>query len=101
MFKFIQAIMLARKGRAFGNEVADYFGMHRSIYHGAMEEGGCPLHLIQLASMKKGGDSVEMAAAFSCQFLLPGLVVLRERFGPQDHIAEAWRKVSQLVNGGY
>lgn len=97
MFNVIKSMLLARKGKAFGNEVADYIGMHRSLYHGAMEEGGCRLHMIQLASYKAGGMSVGEVAHLSVPFLLPGLRNLEERFGSQELILDARRQVYGLM----
>lgn len=98
MFNLIKSMLLARKGKAFGNEVADYIGMHRSLYHGAMEEGGCSLHMIKLAAQKDDGMSLEEAAHFSIPFLLPGLRTLEDKFGSQDLILHARRQVYGLIS---
>lgn len=97
MLNLIKTMLLARKGKSFGNEVADYIGMHRSLYHGAMEEGGCNLHMIQLASYKSNGMSTEEVAHLSVPFLLPGLRKLEDRFGSQDLIIEARQHVYGLM----
>lgn len=97
MFNLIRSMLLARRGKAFGNEVADYIGMHRSLYHGAMEEGGCRLHMIQLASYKASGMSVGEVADLSVPFLIPGLRSLEERFGSQELILDARRHVYGLM----
>ena len=97
MFNLIKSMLLARKGKAFGNEVADYIGMHRSLYHGAMEEGGCLLHMIKLAALKDEGKGIPEVAEHSFQYLLPGLRNLEERFGSQELILDARRHVYGLM----
>ena len=96
MLYVLKGMYWAWKGRALGNQVADLLGIHRGLYHGAMEEGGCQLHLIKLYHLKQGGESVERMALHSCAFLLPGLIQLEQRYGPQAQIEQAKASVVEF-----
>lgn len=89
MLNAFRGMYWAWKGKAFGNQVADLMGIHRALYHGAMEEGGCQMHMLKLYQLKEEGVPIERVAVHSCKFLIPGLGLLEERFGPQDLIVEA------------
>ena len=101
MFSYFKKLMQVRRGQKFGNEIADYLNIHRSLFHGAMEEGGCEMHLIKLFNLKAEGYSVHEIALDACDFLLPGLDVLELRFGKQEQIKQAkdavfnFKKISQ------
>ncbi|MCO7527733.1 hypothetical protein NJH54_24900 [Pseudomonas asiatica] len=89
----LKGMWWAWKGKAYGNQVADLLGIHRGLYHGAMEEGGCQMHLIKLFQLKQEGHSLEDVALHSCDYLLSGLAKLEMRFGPQTQIGQARMKV--------
>lgn len=93
MLQALRSGYWAWKGKAFGNRVAAHLGIHPSLFHGAMEEGGCELHLIKLYHLKQNGEPLERVAHHSCRFLDPGLAVLHLRFGDQRLIIEARVKV--------
>ena len=94
----LKGIWWAWKGKAFGNQVADFLGVHRSIYHGAMQEGGCELHMIKLYLLKKEGCSLKEVGMHSTTFLLPGMRVLKDRFGPQLQIEESRKNVIAFIH---
>ncbi|AJO77726.1 hypothetical protein TO66_10605 [Pseudomonas sp. MRSN 12121] len=85
------------QGKKFGNQIADFIGMHRDLYHGAMEEGGCKVHMLKLYQLKAEGYSVELAAYDSCKFLIPGLRTIEDKFGSQEQIEHARSCVMKLV----
>lgn len=86
------------QGKRFGNAVADFMGVHRSLYHGAMEEGGCLLHMMKLHHLRQRGLPLELVAYDSCEFLLPGLICLEQRFGHQVLIDKARFKVLEYMS---
>ena len=92
------SVYRAWRGKAFGNQVADLLGIHRGLYHGAMEEGGCELHMIKLYYLKEEGCSIEQVGIHSIKFLVPGLSVLRARFGPQPQIESAHGKIMAFAD---
>lgn len=96
MLNAFKGLYWAWKGKAFGNQVADLLGIHRSLFHGAMEEGGCQLHLIRLYHLQRDGEPLERVALHSCTYLLPGLIKLEERFGSQALIGQAKIRVSEF-----
>lgn len=91
-------IYAAWRGRVFGNQVADFIGMHRSLYHGAMEEGGCNMHMLMLSHLKSEGYAVEAVAQDSCKFLIAGLRIIENKFGQQAHIDHARACVMNLMD---
>lgn len=87
------------KGRGYGNKVADLLGINRGLYHGAMEAGGCEMHLLKLWALKEAGESVERVALYSCQYLSLGLISLRRRFGERPLIEDARVRVNVFLDG--
>ncbi|HBP5148283.1 TPA: hypothetical protein L5659_001666 [Pseudomonas aeruginosa] len=87
------------KGRRYGNKVADLLGIHRGLYHGAMEEGGCEMHLLKLWALQEAGESIERVALHSCQYLSLGLISLRKRFGARPLIEDARGRVNVFLDG--
>lgn len=95
----LKGMYWAWQGKAFGNRVADLLGVHRSLFHGAMEEGGCQMHMIKLYQLKKDGEPIDRVALHSCEFLFPGLRILEGRFGQQALIEEAKANVLAYMAG--
>lgn len=93
MLDALKGMYWASQGKRFGNQVADLLGVHRGLYHCAMEEGGCQMHLIKLYQLKEDGESIERVALHSCQFLFPGLEAIQARFGKQSLVDEARSRV--------
>ncbi|CZT29254.1 hypothetical protein PCPL58_2798 [Pseudomonas cerasi] len=83
------------QGRRVGNKVARLMEIRPSLYHSAMEEGGCQLHLMKLYHLKKMGVPLELIAHDSCKFLFAGLVCIEQAIGPQALTESAKFKVVQ------
>ncbi|GFM88394.1 hypothetical protein PSCICO_37930 [Pseudomonas cichorii] len=94
MFK---GIYWAWKGKSFGNEVADYLGVNRRLYHGAMEEGGCSQHMLRLYHLRSQGVALEEVAYHSCDYLSLGLLGLERRFGKQKLISQAQENINRFL----
>jgi hypothetical protein len=86
------------QGKRFGNKVADFIGIHRSLYHGAMEEGGCHMHMMKLYHFKKMELPLALVAHDSCKYLALGLICLKDRFGPQELIEQAQVMVDECAS---
>lgn len=87
----------AYSGKKYGNCVADFLGIHRGLYHNAMEEGGCEMHLLKLHFLKKENLDISEVAYNSSEYILPGLLSIEARFGKQDLISDAVAKVKKFV----
>lgn len=96
MFSYLKGFFITNKGRKFGNEVADYLGVERRLFHCAMEEGGCDMHLVKLYNLKLDGFSLEDVAVDACDFLIPGLDEIETRFGGQNLIQQARKSINQF-----
>ncbi|WP_417447155.1 hypothetical protein [Kangiella sp.] len=110
MFNYLKGFFITNKGRKFGNEIADYLGVERRLFHCAMEEGGCDMHLVKLYNLKLDGFSLEDIAVDAWDFLIPGLDEIEKRFGGQNLIQQARKSINQfqidransdLSNSGY
>jgi hypothetical protein len=77
----LEGFFLARKGKKFGNAVADILGMPRGLFHTAMEQGGCDAHLVKLANMREEGLDIEEVAYHSLTYLEKGLRTLESQWG--------------------
>lgn len=80
--------------------MADLLGIHRGVYHSAMEEGGCDMHLLKLSALEEAGEPLAQVALHSCQYLAPGLGILASRFGGQPKIENARAKVFTYMSLG-
>lgn len=85
--------MKAYSGKKYGNQIADFLKIHRGLFHTAMEEGGCEMHLIKLYFLKKENLDMIEVAYDSCEYLLRGLLVMETRFGKQPLSEDALEKV--------
>jgi hypothetical protein len=63
-----------------------------------MEEGGCKQHMIKLYHLKCQQVSLREVAINSCQYLLPGLRRLEDRFGEQEQITLARANVMKFIS---
>jgi hypothetical protein len=96
MFNYLKGFFITNNGRKFGNEVADYLRVERRLFHCAMEEGGCDMHLVKLYNLKLDGFSLEDVAVDACDFLIPGLDEIEKRFGGQSLIQQARKSINQF-----
>lgn len=89
----IGGLIKVYSGKKYGNKIADFLKIHRGLFHSAMEEGGCEMHLLKLHFLKQ--ESLDMAevAYDSCEYLLRGLLVLETRFGKQPLSEDALEKI--------
>ncbi|MGI2856486.1 hypothetical protein ACRTDR_20280 [Shewanella algae] len=94
-------IFKASSGKKYGNQIADHLGVHRGLFHSAVEEGGCPMHLIRLHFLRKQNMSLDDAANHIMEFLIPGLRVIEERFGPQALIEDALENLRGFAHRYY
>ncbi|KZY86119.1 hypothetical protein A3741_26860, partial [Oleiphilus sp. HI0069] len=76
-----ESFKYTRSGKKFGNSVADVIGIQRGLYHAAMEQGGCHMHLLKLAEMKEEGLNLIQVAFHSMKFLDEGLKFLEKKWG--------------------
>lgn len=83
MQNLLKSLMLLWRERKFGDEIADLLGVNRRLFHSAMEEGGCRSHMVRLCILRDGGVSKVLIAVDCCNYLLPGLRRLENRYGQQ------------------
>gem|GEM_PF-2309559 len=89
----IGGLMKVYSGKKYGNKIADFLKINRGLFHTAMEEGGCEMHLLKLYFLKQEGLGMAEVAYDSCEYLLRGLLVLETRFGKQPLSEDAFEKI--------
>lgn len=92
----IGGMIKAYKGKRYGNRIADWLGVHRGLFHSAMEEGGLPMHMIWLYFLEKENLRIEVAAGSTTEFLKRGLLNIETRFGRQELIDSALDRVKEF-----
>ena len=90
----IGGIIKACTGKKYGNQIADFLKINRGLFHTAMEEGGCEMHLIKLYFLKRENISINEVAYNACDYLIRGLFSLRTKFGKQPLSEDALEKVT-------
>lgn len=97
----IGGMIKAYKGKKYGNRIADWLGIHRGLFHSAMEEGGLPMHMIWLYFLEKENLKLEDAAELTTETLTRGLLQIETRFGRQTLIDDALLRIKELEKGAH
>lgn len=97
----LAGIFKAKSGKKYGNQIADHLGVHQGLFHSAVEEGGCPMHLIRLYYLRKENMSLDDAANHVMEFLVPGLRIIEEQFGSQELIDGAQENLRGFTHRYY
>ncbi len=85
-------------GKKYGNKIADYLGVDQRLFHSAMEEGGCEMHLLKLHDLKQENIELSEISYHSTKYLLPGFLSIEKRFGKQRLITYAVQNVGEFIS---
>jgi len=102
LFRFIKTLFLpssglVKEGMEFGNLVADYIGVNRKLFHTAVEFGGMGDNLILLGNWHRAGVTKRQAAEIIKRPLTYGLLTLREKYGLNSMLQEAFLAIESSL----
>ncbi|WP_447077910.1 hypothetical protein [Shewanella algae] len=86
-------------GRRIGKKIAKSLGISPNLFFTSLEQT-MPMYLAVLASAEREGMSVLEAREMTIPFLIEGLNVLETRFGQQNLIDDARKKLAEHSSVG-
>lgn len=94
----LSGIMMILSGKRYGNKVADFLEIRRGLFHTAMEDGGCHMHLLVLHALKQDETEIKEVAWLCSQYLIRGIDKFNIRFGYPEVSKIALKKVTAFMN---